>query len=174
MDPSDAKDASVAQEEMKENGIPQKVLNFANENHNFEADSGKPIERCIKDALLEDAALSANQVLGMLRSLLAKGYLTMDCKMATGVLHTLCTLLSLHLCNSSVSEVVRHSFSFMSIIIPFQKQKEESHNDSSSNTFKDIDGGNQMKNSTIAKLKAILKSYGHAMRVKMETETKAF
>ena len=174
MDPSDAKDTSVVQEEMKENGIPQKILNFANESHNFEADSGKPIETYIKDALLEDAALGANHVLGMLRSLLAKAYLTMDCKMATRVLHTLCTLLSLHLRNSSVSEVVRYSFSFMSIIIPFQKQKEESHNDSSSNTCKDIDGGNKMKNSTIAKLKALLKSYGHTVRVKMETETKAY
>ena len=174
MDPSATKGVPVAQEEMKENGIPQKILNFATETHNFEADSGKPIENCIKDALLEDGALDANHVLGMLRSLLAKGYLTMDCNMATGVLHTLCTLLSLDLCNRPVCEVVRYSFTFMSIIIPFQKQKEALRGNLSSNTIEDTGVGNGNKTSTMAELKAILKTYGHTVRVKMETVTKTY
>ena len=127
-----------------------------------------------KDALLEDGALNGKRVLVMLRSLLAKGYLTMDCKMATSVLHTLCTLFSLHLCNRPVCEIVRSSFSFMSIIIPFQKQKEALHGNFTSNNMEDADVGNCNKTSTMAKLKAILKIYGHTVRVKMETVTKTY
>ena len=62
----------------------------------------------------------------------------------------------------------------MSIIIPFQKQKEALRGNLSSNTIEDTDVDNGNKTSTMAELKAILKTYGHTVRVKMETVTKTY
>ena len=56
------------------NGIPQKILNPNAETHNFEADSGKP-GKVYKDALLEDGALDANHVLGMVEVFIVNGIL---------------------------------------------------------------------------------------------------
>ena len=156
--------------------IPQQIINFASQHKYSENSSGENnaeiFENDVKQKLLNGLNYDVRKVLKLLKSLLDHESSYFNNKLIVDIIHTLYTMFILLNSHNTVSVLIKESFAFMSIVIPFMKTRVAYHNNIGS--IRNTDGDENSRFSLIENAQGILKKYSQVVLKKMEMKTKRY